>query len=297
VSTVPPTNPLAVLHLDPGDVRVTAHAADGYGSLLARTSEPGHQVRAATMKIRAAACWCLVSPARAPAAFVAARQLYERLGHPFAIAAAICAGEQTPPAVSSRQPMTPDDQAYGALWLAWRLASQMTSADAARRMLAGSANDREWFPAGQLEVPVRSYLEFARGVAGALRSGDPRVLTRSLPQLLQRATEPVRMAMADQYRWQALATGVMPVEPELLAIGRIAHRTLAPWDEDTLTHLGIPRNSVERVPLWIARALDGPPPSSRPGGERPRRWGPDDSAAAAAGRPQHDAPKPPTTSG
>jgi hypothetical protein len=31
-----------------------------------------------------------------------------------------------------------------------------------------------------------------------------------------------------------------PVEPELLAIGRIAHRTLAPWDEATLSNLGIP---------------------------------------------------------
>lgn len=297
MSTVPPPNPLTVLHLDPADLRVTAHAADGYGSLLARTSEAGHQARAATMKIRAAACWCLVSPAHAPAAFTAARQLYEGLGHPFAIAAAICAGEQTPPALGSGQPVPPDDRAYGALWLAWRLASGMTSSDAAVPLPARAADDHEWFPAGQLEVPVRLYLEFARGVAVALRSRDPWVLARSLPQLLQRAAEPVRMAMADLHRWRALATGVMPLEPELLAIGRIAHRTLAPWDEDTLTRLGIPRNSLERVPLWIARALDGPPPSSRPKGERPRPWGPDGSDAAAAARPRHDTTKPPTTSG
>jgi hypothetical protein len=286
-----------MLRLDPGDVRVTARAADGYGSLLAKTSEPGRQARAATMKIRAAACWCLVSPARAPAAFTAARSLYERLGHPFAIVAAVCAGEQARPAVETGQPTAPDDRAYDALWLAWRLASRTPAAATELRMLAGPADDRDWFPAGQLEVPVRRYLEFARGVAIALRSQDPWILARSLPQLLQRATEPVRMAMSDQYRWQALATGVMPVEPELLAIGRIAHRTLAPWDEDTLTKLGIPRNSVERTPLWIARALDEPPASPRPPRDRPPSWGPNGAEAPAAARPRNDAPEPPATSG
>lgn len=291
MSTVPSANPMAVLHLDPGDVQVTAHAADGYGSLLARTSEPGYQARAATMKIRAAACWCLVSPARARAAFSAATKLYEGLGHPFAIAAAICAGDQTPPKVGSRQPMSPDDRAYEALWLAWRLASRMPVADAELRLLARPAEDREWFPAGQLEVPVRLYLEFARGVSRAVPSRNSAPLEPALSRLLQRGTEPIRMAMADRHRWQALATGVMPVEPELLAIGRIAHRTLAPWDEDTLTDLGIPLNSIERTPLWIARILDERPPSSQPPGGRPLPRGPDGADAVAAARHRHDGPE------
>jgi hypothetical protein len=281
---VPLPDPVAVLRLDASDLRVTAAAADGYGSLLARTSEPGHQARAATMKIRAAACWCLVNPARAPAAFTAATRMYERMGHPFAIATAICAGHQAPPERRSEQPTAPDDQAYDALWLAWSLASGMTPPDAATGMLGGPADDREWFPAGQLEVPVRCYLEFARGVALALRSGNSQVLTDSLPPLLQRAAEPVRMAMVDRHRWQALSTGVMPVEPELLAIGRIAHRTLAPWDEQALSNLGIPSNSVERVPLWIARLLDEPPASRQPPGDRPPASGPDSAEATAEAR-------------
>ena len=107
------------------------------------------------------------------------------------------------------------------------------------------------------------------------------------------------MAMADQYHWQALATGVMPVEPELLAIGRIAHRTLAPWDEDTLSNLGIPRNSVERLPLWIARMLEEPPDSagSPPGPEgRPLPSAPADEDAAERARPRLDARERPSTS-
>lgn len=161
------------------------------------------------------------------------------------------------------------------------MASGMTPADVALGILADPVEDREWFPAGQLEVPVRCYLEFARGVALALHNEDPRVLRYSLPQLLQRATEPVRMAMADLHRWQALATGVMPVEPELLAIGRIVYRTIAPWDEHTLSNLGIPRNSVERVPLWIARVLDEPPASRRPPEDHPPSSGPNSAEAAA----------------
>ena len=150
---MPPARALAVLRLNARDVRVTAQTADGYGSLLARTSEPGCQARAATMKIRAAACWCLVSPARAPAAFSEARRLYQDLRHPFAIAVAICAGEQALPTVESRQSTAPDNRAYRALWLAWSIASRMTAADVA---LATPAHDRDWFPAGQLGVPVRS---------------------------------------------------------------------------------------------------------------------------------------------
>lgn len=293
---MPPDRALAVLGLNARDVRVTAQAADGYGSLLARTSEPGSHARAATMKIRAAACWCLVSPARAPAAFSEARRLYQDLGQPFAIAVAICAGERALPSVESRQSTAPDDRAYKALWLAWSVASRMTAASAA---LATPAYDREWFPAGQLGVPVQLYQEFASGVGRAIRSGDSRQLARSLPQLLQRGTEPVRMAMADQYHWQALATSVMPVEPELLAIGRIAHRTLAPWDEDTLTNLGIPRNSVERMPLWIARMLEEPPDSAgQPPGpeERPPPSAPDDEDAADRVRPRLDTRERPSMS-
>jgi len=106
------------------------------------------------------------------------------------------------------------------------------------------------------------------------------------------------MAMADQYRWQALATGVMPVEPELLAIGRIAHRTLAPWDEDTLTDLGIPLGSVERTPLWIARMLEDPPDGTLSAGPegRPLPSAPGDENAAARVQPRHDVREPPATS-
>lgn len=281
MSATPLSDPVAVLHLEASDLWVTADAADGYGGLLARTPEAGHQARAATMKVRAAACWCLVNPARAPEAFTAATRIYERMGHPFAIATAICAGYQALPKRGPDQPIAPDIQAYEALWLAWSLASGMTEADAEAGMLDSPADDREWFPAGQLEVPVRCYLEFARDVALALHSRNSQVLTGSLPQLLQRATEPVRMAMADRHRWQALSTGVMPVEPELLAVGRIAHRTLTPWDEQTLSNLGIPANSVERVPLWIARLLDEPPASRQPPGNPLSPSGPDSAEAAA----------------
>ena len=284
------------MRLKDHDVRVTAQTAYGYGSFLASTSEPDCKTRAATMKIRAAACWCLVSPARAPAVFSEASQLYEELGHPFAITVAICAGEQKLPLVESRQSTAPEDQAYRALWLAWSVASGKKAATATP---ATPPHDRDWFPAGQLEIPVRLYLDFSRDVRLAIRHTDPRRLVRSLPQLLQRGTEPVKMAMTDQYHWQRLMTGVMPVEPELLAIGRIAHRTLGSWDESTLTNLGIPPNSIERMPLWIARMLEKPPdsvgPPSGPGG-RPRPSVPTDQDAAMGVDPGSTARRRPSAS-
>lgn len=262
MSTVPPSRALDVLHLSARDVWVTAQAADGYGSLLAGAGEPGSKARAATMKMRAAACWCLVRPAAAPAAFSEARRLYQGLGSPFAIAVAICAGEQELPSVESRQSTAPEDYAYRALWLAWMVASRKISPPTI------PARERDWLPVGHLGIPLRLYLNFSRDVGRAIRSGHSRPLASSLPQLLERGIEPLEMAMADRYHWKALATGVMPVEPELLAIGRIVHRALDPWNEDTLTSLGIPRNSVERMPLWVARTLEEPPgggPSSGPG--------------------------------
>ena len=293
---MPPSRALDVLRLNARDVRVTAQTADGYGSLLARTSDPGSKARAATMKIRAAGCWCLISPTRAPAAFSEARRLYQDLGHPFAIAVAICAGEQALPSVESHQSTSPEDHAYRALWLAWTVASRKTAASA---VSATPAHNREWFPAGQLGIPVRLYLDFSRDVGRAIRSGDPGPLAWSLPQLLQRGTEPVKMAMADRYHWQSLATSVMPVEPELLAIGRIVHRTLAAWDEDTLNRLGIPRNSVERMPMWLARMLEEPPdsgdPPSGPGG-RPLPSASTDEDAPERARPRLDTRRRPSAS-
>jgi hypothetical protein len=71
----------------------------------------------------------------------------------------------------------------------------------------------------------------------------------------------------------------------MLAIGRIAHRSLASWDEHTLSNLGIPHNSVERVPLWIARVLDDPSASRRPSPwDRPPSSGPNSAEAAARAR-------------
>lgn len=287
---MPPSSALSVLDLRADDVWVIAQAAEGYGNFLQSTAEPGAKVRAATMKIRAAGCWCLANPMRAPHVFSEASRLYEDLGHPFAIPAAICAGRQELPSVDWRQSVAPDDWAYRSLWGAWSTASSKNAAPAAPAM---SASGHEWIPVGQLGIPVRFYLDFSRDVNFAVRDRNHQLLARSLSQLLQRGTEPLKLAMTDRYHWRRIMSGVMPVEPELLAIGRIAHRALDAWDEDTLTQLGLPPSSVERMPLWIARMLEEPPgrvpPPTELGGHPAPMAPADEDGAEAESRSVRDA--------
>jgi hypothetical protein len=86
-----------------------------------------------------------------------------------------------------------------------------------------------------------------------------------LGRLLNRAGEAVRVAMADPYHWSRLQSGLMPVEPELLAIGRVAYRMLPPdWDWATLP------SGVEQAPLWLARRMERSDGEPRGRSRRPR---------------------------
>jgi hypothetical protein len=67
--------------------------------------------------------------------------------------------------------------------------------------------------------------------------------------------------MTDHYHWGLIETGVMPLDPELLAIGRVAHRALHGWDAELLDAMGV-GTGIERLPLYVARALEGEDPRS-----------------------------------
>jgi hypothetical protein len=101
------------LELDEDIVLVTAETADGYGSLLGEREGGGATLRAATLKVMAASCWCLVEPARARAAFSDATALYQDLDRSFCLVTAICAGQVELPDIEIRFPSAPDD-------LSWR---------------------------------------------------------------------------------------------------------------------------------------------------------------------------------
>jgi hypothetical protein len=262
VSIGPLEDALEVLGLDPEVVLVTAETAEGYASFLAQTADTEQLARAATMKVLAATCWCLVDPPRAPAVFAEASSWYADLGQPFAEVLSICAGERLLTGSDPSLGAAADELAYRALGVAWSLVSGSDDphGDAAGLdALVAYGESQRPFPVGHLEVPVSFYLELASGVAEVLYGAEPvRALDPALARFLERGGEPVRMAIADEYHWTILATDVMPVEPELLAASRVAHRALGDWDDDTLSRLGIGED-LERLPLWIAQALDEPP--------------------------------------
>jgi hypothetical protein len=262
--------PLAVLDLDFEVTLATAETADDYGTLLAEWRDEDHRLRAATMKVLAGACWCLTELPRAPDAFAEARSIYQSLGRSFALVTAICAGEVNLPDIELLGSPTVDDLAFHALSVAWLLASDAADrleSDAILEQLAEDGRRSGLYLTGQLDIPYYHYLRLAQAVRAAARGEDAmRALARPLPRILERATEPLRLAMSDRFHWRMIQTSVMPVEPELLAIGRIAHRALGDWDDEMLELLGID-DGLERLPLVLARALD--PPDARPDRRHP----------------------------
>jgi hypothetical protein len=128
---------------------------------------------------------------------------------------------------------------------------------------------------GQLRVPLHLYVDLAVG----MENQPDEMLSSTLPRLLERVGEAVRVAMSDRYHWPRLLSGLMPVEPELLAIGAIANQAMPPgWDEQTLDEFGIGQG-IDRVPLWLARRMQ---PPGRPQREPP----PPSPGSAPAGAPE-----------
>lgn len=118
MSAAPLADAFEILGLDPAVVSRTAETADGYSSYLAQTDDAEQLARAATMKVLAATCWCLVDPPQAPAAFVEASSWYYELGQPFAEVLAICAGERELPDSDLSPDAASDHLAYRALGVA-----------------------------------------------------------------------------------------------------------------------------------------------------------------------------------
>jgi hypothetical protein len=259
---------LKALHLSAEIVHSIAETADGYGNALhSRPVDQLNLLRAGTMKVLAGGCWALLGSDRADSAFAAATVAYERLGRPISKLTGICAGSlQVRPQVDDEQSRAATPLAYHALLTAWRLiheAAPEPELAAVVERLAHTIERWDPRPSGQLGIPLYFYVELLVRIHAGQAQGDQSAQLNRLPaRLLARAAEPVRAAMIDDFHWSRLQSGLMPVEPELLTIGRILHLLLPhDWDERMLDDLGI-GEGVDRVPLWLARHMD--PPANQP---------------------------------
>jgi hypothetical protein len=112
-------------------------------------------------------------------------------------------------------------------------------------------------PVGRAHVPLRAYLQLITsfGIADAFESlpaQEPDAAIRSIADgmedLLTRAAESVEVAMGDRYHWTRLQSGLLPVEPEILAATILASAVAGPRLGD---FLDVP--PVAAVPLRLGQ--------------------------------------------
>jgi hypothetical protein len=264
MSSWEPNRATTELELDPELLGITAETADGYGGFVAERGGEDDVLRAATLKVLAGSCWSLIDPEQTFPAFATATALYQTASRSMGFVTTICADDPDPFEPDEEPLPTPSSLAYQATELAWQLVNPdhyEVSIDPALEWLASI---REWgpYPAGQLDVPLEQYLDLAVEIASsdgifysdALASPP---LMDLLGRILRRIGEAVRLAMIDRYHWTLLESAIMPIEPEALAIGRVAHRILGPhWNETKLDDMGL--KGVELVPIWVAQSLEPP---------------------------------------
>jgi hypothetical protein len=287
-----------LLSLDQRRVLIVAETVDGYGDYLSHRDES--RLRAATMKVLAGGCWLLLDDRRATDSFAEATKHYAELGRLFALVTAICAGRLKPPlAIDPSSSSGPHELAYRALWMAWMRATAAVAERDAEIELEWLAQEAErWGPCwvGHLRIPLDALIRLAKG-SGRHAPERPATL-HELPRLLGRVAEAVRIAMTDIYHWSRLQSGLQPVEPELLAVGRVAHEMLRRrWSRHTLDELGV-GSGIDRVPLWLARRMDPPWPSRRikeprPDGPNPQAPSEDAVAKLRERTPSRSAPEQP----
>lgn len=265
------------LGLDGGAVRSHALAYAGYGMAcrrvasgademhskplqtpdFARGEKPEQQFWFHTMAgssfVIAGSHFALFDPAIAELLFWAAMKEYARTSSPYASVLALCANER---------------RGLSETWrgMAEQYEYQGDSSFAAPLVLVAAslaADDRKQFVevihktlsltetssgarTGRLGLPVRLYRALLEDVTDSTLPKTK--LPQSLVSFYQRAGEQIDSARSDVFHWSHLHSGVLPVEPELLAAGLVFVR-----DQSRVTNrrrrvgVGLQPSSFERV--------------------------------------------------
>jgi hypothetical protein len=218
----------------------------------------------------AGAYFALIDQVIAELLFWAAMKEYGRTSSPYASVLAICADER---------------QGLSQTWqgLAERYEYDRQSRSAAPLVLVAAslaADDRKQFVevirrtlslteaasgerTGRLGLPLRLYravLEDATATSNARNTKPP----QSLVSLYQRAGEQFDSARSDAFHWKHLHSGVLPVEPELLAAGLVFVRHRPRSSKRVVGRTaGLKPNSFERMFFDLCLSFASLPPARR----------------------------------
>ena len=267
---------ISALRLDVSTTQAVGWASSGYADLLLTENSSqavGVLLRAATLKLLAAGSWSLTAPERCYDAYRSAADLYYALGRPHRITSGICAGLITGHWEDGRTLTTPTGAGYAALAVAWLASTGSLSQREAREsfnIVREASIPWGPHPVGVTRAGLDLFLQFGEAVLLSTERHRSRetALQPVLGPLLSRMAEPVKIAMTDYYHWTRLVSGMLPVDPELMAVGRISYLAVPSLRlETTLDRMGIGQG-IDRVPIWLARSL--PPPTRGPSRPRPR---------------------------
>jgi hypothetical protein len=189
-----------------------------------------------------ASLWCLVEPKRASRCFDAAAREYGVLGSPLAVPLSVCAVPGRPRRrLEEREVSEPRQPPEVRLleWM-WRGRSLDRMVDNLAPLFA--------VPTGRFGLPLGLYLDFARSFERDIDSQEKEEVPAGARPYLQRIAELTRRAMGDAYHWSRFQTGLLPVEPEPLAMCLMLARDLS-------TELQFDPGTVEYVPLQVAMRL------------------------------------------
>lgn len=187
-----------------------------------------------------------MEPKRAARCFDAAAREYGELGSPLAVPLSVCAAPKGPRRAAYRRSeksegpelkLPPEVQLLELMW----------SGKSLGRMIDNLAPCVE-VPAGRFGLPLGLYLDFARSVEGDPKSREGGEVPAGARAYLQRVAEVTRVAMSDAYHWNRFQTGLLPVEPEPLAMCLMLVRAMGP-------QLHFDPGPVEYVPLQVALRL------------------------------------------
>jgi hypothetical protein len=255
-----------VLQLDGEMIKRNANAHADYARMLERRehSELGPWI--ASSRLLTAVWRALVDPQSAREELREAAYAYERLKNPYSGVLAVCAqnpglakqfiDERKQQNIFAADPntllavllveiWTRDENETAKIEGMWKMPADLSIAkrDELRQRVLNT-------PTGRLGLPFRYYSQ-----AKDMEKVD------GVVALLQRAAEPVRVAMMDRYHWNNLYSSVLPLEPEILAacVGLLNY-----WREEKRSATEFLRrvkdemqDPIALVPLEVAVKLAG----------------------------------------
>jgi hypothetical protein len=242
----------AALELEPDLVARTAFLYEGYARLIldddSRPDDERRMLGASCLTI-AASHRALVVPDESRPLYAAAAEAYYDLERPYFATLSVCGRHLPLIATALDGAMTRDrDERRGLLDPEVLLHDSMAMMGAIAMLPDGAAvldplsrllqrtRANAYDPLGRLGIPAHVYFSLANAMRLGAVQDDPGAdrLRSVLADYLRRVDDAVGAAMRDRYHWSRLRSGILPVEPEVVAACVTAAMLSRRWHDMSL---------------------------------------------------------------